>query len=275
MIYKMHIGDDMIDLRKFYLEEINKKEYYYRFYDFIKGINIIFDPFDGEPKEIESDVQFLIYDSEEAIKKFRELCEPNEEYNEQNKCWFYVVSFYLYKHGYYIEQFPNVLKRPPEDITDFTYSEIRDWAFSHNLNDGNKIRFATRREIVAKMHFTISSSFIEIGESLEDAFQRISTNDISFQEKKIDEKIKEIANLIENLLKENGKFKVLNYKNVAFDYLTNDDVKQFRKQIQCFRHASNDSIKEREHFTNDQKKFLVDYGIVICKTIYCLKNLNN
>ena len=83
-----------------------------------------------------------------------------------------------------------------------------------------------------------------------------------------DEKIKEIINLIENLLKENGKYIKLDYKNIALDVLNDDIITSFKKKIQCFRHSSEEAIKERQSFTENQKKFIIDYGIMICNLIY-------
>ena len=81
-------------------------------------------------------------------------------------------------------------------------------------------------------------------------------------------KIKEIINLIENLLKENGKYIKLDYKNIALDVLNDDIITSFKKKIQCFRHSSEEAIKERQSFTENQKKFIIDYGIMICNLIY-------
>ena len=86
----------------------------------------------------------------------------------------------------------------------------------------------------------------------------------------IDEKLAEIANLIENLLKKKGNFVQLDYSQVCFGYVTNEMITNYRKQMQCFRHATDNSIAERKNFTEDQKNFLVDYGLTIVKVIYAL-----
>lgn len=70
-----------------------------------------------------------------------------------------------------------------------------------------------------------------------------------------DEKLAEIANLIENMLKKNGKFITVNYSTVCFDYVNEDIVKTYRHKLQCFRHSSEESIKERASYSQDQKVF--------------------
>lgn len=62
-----------MDLREFYLQNIKESEYHYRFRDFIKNINRTYNIFNGE--EETQNYQFEIYDAEEAIIKFKELCQ--------------------------------------------------------------------------------------------------------------------------------------------------------------------------------------------------------
>ena len=85
-----------------------------------------------------------------------------------------------------------------------------------------------------------------------------------------DEKLAEIANLIENLLKKNGKFITPDYAKVCLEFITNDIVTNYRKKMQCFRHSADESIKERSSYSEDQKNFLIDYGLTIVKVIHSL-----
>ena len=75
-----------------------------------------------------------------------------------------------------------------------------------------------------------------------------------------DEKLVEIANLIENMLKKNGKFITVNYSTVRFDYATEDVVRTYRHKLQCFRHSSEESIKKRASYSQDQKAFWLILG---------------
>lgn len=260
----------MIDLRKYYLDNVRQDEYYFKFYNEINdAVNLDFLDIDSNSDQL----RFVVFDTEEVIEKFRQLCQPENRFdNIKDDCWFHIVTFFLYKQGYYIKQFPNILKRPPVNPSDFTYYEIRNWAFSHDLNDEEVIRYATRRRIIFELSFEKSTNFIITGKSLDDLFKKIATNDISFVQMSTNEKLQEITNLIENLLKINGKFVSLEYNKITFGFITNDDIKAFRKKVQCYRHASEKSLKERQNMTDAQKMFLVDYGIIILKTIYKLIN---
>lgn len=86
-----------------------------------------------------------------------------------------------------------------------------------------------------------------------------------------DEKLMEICNAIENLLKisnVNNGWLELDYQNLTFGILSDKDVTTYRKLIQCFRHSSEEAILERKSFSEEQKKFLINYGITICETIH-------
>ena len=88
----------------------------------------------------------------------------------------------------------------------------------------------------------------------------------------VDEKLSEIANLIENLLKKNGKFITPDYSKICFEYISNDIVTSYRKKMHCFRHATQEAIAERASYSEKQKSFFVDYGLTILKVVYVLVN---
>ena len=128
-----------MDLRAFYFENIRSDEYHYRFHDAIRDVNIVYNLFTGS-EEI-NDYSFEVYDAEEVILKFRELCQPEMSfYNNENSCWFYLTTYYLHKMGYEIKEFPRVLARPPKDPSEFTYGEIRNRIISQGGSDNGTVR---------------------------------------------------------------------------------------------------------------------------------------
>lgn len=141
-----------MDLRKFYLENVSKTEYYYKFYDLIKDVNLTYNIFSGVQET--QNYEFNVFDIDEAIEKFKNLCQPENEYHSQeDKCWFYSVLFYLYKNGYFIEEFPKIIKRPPVDSFDFVNKEIRNKLLVEGKDDGGTIRYAERRKLIASLNF--------------------------------------------------------------------------------------------------------------------------
>ncbi len=256
-----------MDLKNFYFENIKSDEYHHRFLESINNVNKIYDIFTGY--EEVNDFAFEIYDIEEAIFKFRELCQPDVNFlNNETKCWFYLVTYYLYKMGYEIKEFPRLLARPPVEPSDFTYGEIRSKIIAQGGDDNGTVRYATRRKFVANLTFELKSNHIEITDSINQKFIEISNRQSSFNNMSTDEKLAEIANLIENMLKKDGKYLSIDYSLVCFDYINEDTVKAYRHKLQCFRHSSDKSIEERATFSNEQKSFLIDYGLVIIKAIH-------
>lgn len=257
----------MIDLRKHYLSTVKADDYHYRFYDAINNVNMTYNVFEG-PRET-ADNEFLVYDDNEAIDKFRSICRPENEANDKvSRCWFYLLTYYLDSMGYYIKEFQSVLSRPPEEPHDFIYTAIRDRALKLGLdNTDGIVTYDVRRRIVADMNFIQRGTAIELGESLERTLKAISTHDASFCDCDVDEQLAQLCNLIEYLLKGRGGFRKLDYSTIALGYLDDETIMKYRKQIQCFRHAAADSLEERNGFNAAQKDFLVELGILICKTI--------
>ena len=99
-----------MDLKEFYFQNIKESEYHYRFLESVKKVNYTYNIFCGE--EETQNYQFEIYDVEEAITKFKELCQPDVDFSGENKCWFYLITYYLHMLGYEIKEFPRILARP-------------------------------------------------------------------------------------------------------------------------------------------------------------------
>lgn len=256
-----------MDLREYYIETVQETDYHYKFWDLIKDVNQEYDFLTDEYRT--NNIKFDVFDEEEAIAKFKELCEPNKQiFSDFDKCWFYLIAFYLNDKGYVIKEFPRILARPPIDPITFTYYDIRNKLKAEGKMDSNgNVKYAERRLFVSQMSFVRKANHIQIDADLEEKFREISTRQASLDSMTTDEKLSEIANMIELLLKHDGNYKSLDYPNMFFKYISEEDVKAFRHQLQCFRHASSSSLGERKSYTNQQKLFLIDYGLTIIKAI--------
>ena len=168
-----------MDIKEFYFQNIQESEYHYHFYESIRNVNMVYNIFDGYTET--DDYTFEIFDAEEAITKFRELCQPDVSFeNSENKCWFYLITYYLYKMGYEIKEFPRVLARPPVDPSDFTYGDLRNKIISQGGDDNGTVRYATRRTFVASLTFELKSNHIGIDNSIDQKFIEISNRQASF-----------------------------------------------------------------------------------------------
>ena len=263
-----------MDLRTFYLENISDQEYYYTFYDLIKNIN--------EPEEVFGEIleyhnyKFLLDTEEDIIEKFRNLCLPEREnYTSEMECWFYIISFYLNKCGYIIKEFPRVLQHPPATRYDFVNIQIRQKLIEEGRTINSKVPYAERRKLVKELTFEKKDFHVELTDAMEKNFKKISNRDASFASMSIDERLAEIANLTEYKLKRNGKFVTLDYSQICFDFINDKMVTDLRKKLQCYRHSSQETLKEREQYTEEQKSFFIDYGLTVLKAISILITKEN
>ena len=160
------------------------------------------------------------------------------------------------------------MARPPVEPTDFTYRDIRNRIIALGRDDKGTVRYATRRDFVAELTFKQKTCNIEVDDSINHKFIEISTRQASFNSMHIDEKLAEIANLIENMLKKDGKFIALEYEKVCCGFIDDAVVIKYRKKMQCFRHCTDEAITERKSYSEEQKNFLVDYGLTIVKAIH-------
>lgn len=161
----------MTDLKEYYLNNVSENEYHYRFRSYILASNKKYNIFFGEEEDEEP--EFLIIDIEEAIEKFKSLCQPEiQTFSKEQTCWFYLLTFFFHHNGYYIEEFPHVLRRPPNEPTEFTYTEIRNKAFALGLNVNGTIPYRVRRQIVAQLTFKTNGTTLDLGESIEEKFKK-------------------------------------------------------------------------------------------------------
>jgi len=256
-----------MDLKEYYNQNIKKTDYHYLFNNFISNCDF---------EILKYDDKFYIYDVEDAIVRFKKLCQPEENFKHNcDKVLFYLLSFYLHNEGYVIEEFPRILARPPIEPYEFTYSDIRNRIISQGNDDNGAVRYATRRYFVDNLTFGRIKPHLSLNKGLEHVMIDILNHNTSFYEKSKDEQLSDIANVIEYLLKSDKGYIELDYANNRFPFISNESVKKLRTQLQCFRHTSEESIKERLSYTNEQKKALADYGVAVVNIIYMIKNKTN
>ncbi|MFA9396830.1 MAG: hypothetical protein ACERKV_00995 [Clostridiaceae bacterium] len=143
-----------------------------------------------------------------------------------------------------------------------------DYKLKNNkLTDYDEKKIYEIKKAIEYLEKEDSEKVVVIGE-IDELIQKISTRNAQFNQMALDEKLKEIGNLIEYLLKKDGKYITLNYDNISLGFIKENDVIKLKKKIQCFRHSSQESIKERNEYTENQKQFMVELGIVICNLIY-------
>lgn len=213
------------------------------------------------------ELENYIYNEEnDVISRFKELISPNNETNFKNKIFnkeFQLIRQYLDNQGYRIAQFPNAL-HTPNSLHDFAYNQIRSY-IQTKRNSGGTVTWHERRILINELNF-LNEAFVfqKVPEDLQTIIKKISLRDATWEQQTDDEKLRTIAEVIENLMKlSNGKFLSVDESNF-YGLFTEEQLKNFRKQLQVFRHSHKQALEEREtEFDESRKKFLIHLGIVV------------
>lgn len=244
----------MLNLRIFYLNNIKDTS-----------------PYNKYRKDIlNEDFEILIYDDKnETIQEFKELVQPNNENVYSEKLYlrkFILICFYLNYHGYYIVQFPSFLSHPT-NLSEFAYNKIKNYLITKGRSDNGTVRWSERRLLINELEFEPKDKFnTDFTESTEQKFQEISTRGAAFDNMSSPEKLKEIANYLENNLKLERKYQSINEKQLL-NLISNDTVKKYRGILQCYRHSSKQSLIERSKL-KDNERFLISFGIAIINGLH-------
>lgn len=248
----------MIDLWDFYIKDSLSKKL---------GIYVKYSDLINECGGCREDyTTFNIYDDEDAIQSFKRLIQPRNIIFKDEEIEFILLSYYLYKNDYIIKEFPNQLLRP-KNLELFCEEVRKKTRETYGANNLGNITWENRRKVIDNLTFTKKDNTL-VKSDINEIFKNISTRNTTFQNMEVDEKLQAICNAIENMLKINGSFITLDYNSYSLGYITDDIVKSFRKKTQCFRHADEQSIKERKSFTDIEKEFCINFGLTICNLIY-------
>ena len=209
---------------------------------------------------------YFYTDDNEVISRFKEMISPNNETNFKNKIFnkeFQLIRQYLDNQGYRIAQFPNAL-HIPNSLHDFAYNQIRSY-IQTKRNSVGTVTWDERRILINELNF-LNEAFVfqKVPEDLQTIIKKISLRDATWEQQTDDEKLRTIAEVIENLMKlSNGKFLSVDESNF-YGLFTEEQLKNFRKQLQVFRHSHKQALEEREtEFDESRKKFLIHLGIVV------------
>ena len=255
----------MVNLLSFF-EEHYLDTYYLQLKDFVKPKRYNYSYFGDIIGE--ENISYDMYDINEIIEKFKEICQPDRGYTDEDNSWYILISFYFWKNGYTLDQFPNIFERP-KNIKSFAYDDIRQFAIKHGMvkNDGS-VAWATRRQIINEFSFSFDNEkCINIDNVAEKLVMEIDTNSLKWNEMTLDTKLLNLNNTIEYLLKsKNNKF---------IDIPEIDHIQQlvlpteFRKLTHLFRHGVAPHL--RTEYSESEKQFLVDYGVsmvhLICRNL--------
>lgn len=183
----------MINLYEYYSKNIIDESYYH--YTFNVEIETYF--------AFNDDLKY--FDEEELKTRFKELTYPVNKYIETKCIEFIMICFYLNNNGYYIDLFPNFLERPTS-VDGFSIS-IREYIRAQDCTYSGTVTCAGRRGLANSLKFLKKeNSLITVSEDLNNVFKKISNRNTEYVNMNSNEKLSEINNVIENILKVNNKW---------------------------------------------------------------------
>ncbi len=251
----------MNDLVEFWNNNIEKNYFYFEKFG---NLNIDFI------------IELEVLDEKEAIDIFKDLLEPRstdskiDNYNDNEDIEdieFILISFYLNQKGYFIDKFPEFLERPTNRY-DLSNKKIRERLLRANKELDGTVPWQLRREYIADLEFIRRWQNVFLEEDVKRAIEEVSLNKGNFNDKEDDEKLLLITNVIEYLLKDDKKQKFLNINySECFELFNEKDIINYRKVLQDYRHSTKEAVKTRKNITENQKRFLINYGITIINYI--------
>lgn len=198
----------------------------------------------------------------EGSKKWKEVTDA--DFNEYE-----TLMPWLKENNFIIVELPNVIERQP-NLKSFAYDDIRNYYYEKTGNRDNSVSWEARREIIDELTIVSlkDAPEFEVDENIEYLIKAISTGRGSFNSMGKDEKLKNLNNALEYLLKNEGKYENID-STVFYDFLGNDEVIKFRNDTQIFRHAARETITERKQWSDNKKNFYIRLGIIL------ITNINN
>lgn len=251
----------MINVSDFFRKHINENDYYNFYFKYIGLVE---------------NQDYVYFDENKVMDEFKSMLNPKYESRINPKMTekFIQLCFYLNQNGYFMKQFPVFLERPGEKcaLYDLMYKEARQYILNSREEVNGIVTWDERRKLISDLEF-LKKDYV-VSSEIDTLFIKISTRSASFMEMADDEKLKEISNVVEYILKNDGKFIDIDFSD-CFDILNKDKIISYRKKLNCYRHSSKEALLERKSYNKFQKDMLIRYGIFVVETVYKLFNSKN
>lgn len=257
----------MIELRKYFLEKVTENSTYYKHKKYIESD---FQDYaeSYECKQIVPEVSINELVPDDFINEFKNLILPRNNYSNEDNFKFLLICFYLNEKGYYIDQFPNFLKNPI-GLEDFAYYKIRNHLILKKKDRNGNVAWRERKLLIQELNLLRNNSIPTcFNNNIEEIFEEISIRGSTFDNMTNKEKLKEIANFLEHILKENKVYREINEVD-TLNLISNSFIKEYRQILQCYRHANDESIDQRNKL-EEKELFLIHLGIAIIHGIHKL-----
>ncbi|CAM4260643.1 hypothetical protein [Erysipelothrix aquatica] len=211
---------------------------------------------------------YNIIDDEEAIENWKKMLSPYYKAETNDKIVefrFTLLSFYLFKEGFYLANMPNLLERAPrfEDTVELFRIKTGE-KFGRNGQYGG-VGWSDRGRYLEELKFIKKTEeSYNLDQELEALIKLVSTSGTDFNTMTANEKLATIRNTFENIAKKDSKrYHPIPFHDLTYGLITSDDVTRFNKKLHVFRHGEKSMLSERENYTQEEKSFMIDYALLI------------
>lgn len=210
-----------------------------------------------------------VIDFDDAINAWKQvLITAIETSSHEDDIKFLLTSFFLFNNGYQIEQFPTLLKNIKSLYEISNFFRIQTSQKFGNKGVAGGVKYEHRREFIRNISFAkIETALSYTEDELEVVLRKISLNDTDFKNKSLNEQLVDIRNAYENLTITATGFDNVNFEELTYNYISSDMAKEFTKRLHAFRHAKEESLLERDSYNDEQKKFFVEFGILLLHVV--------
>lgn len=251
----------MINVIKYYHDNFPKNQN--SCYDYAYFNNI-----EKHPQNLRKLEKELIYlDDKQIINEWRNLLYPSNDIYEVDIIFknskYYFLSYYLMNEKYEIEEFPTELENT-QGLSNFGNKTLYHATADKYGRDGRgAVKWAHRKTFIDSLTIKKTFSTITVTDKIETLIQEISTHGAKFEAMPNDEKLQNIRDAYEHLVSLHGGFDKIKYEELFMGYITESNLREYSRKLHCFRHGKPEALIERASFTEDQKIFMINFGIVI------------
>lgn len=243
---------------------LSEDKHYYEFYKyFVKSL---------------SNLNYEVIDADDLITKWREKLYPRKDWTTKDNIEFTLLSYWLYKNEFIVEGHPDLLKKIklPKSIAEGELYTRTKKAYGTKVN-GVDVTWSNRRNYIDGLQVERGDrSVVIMGQDLDEIMSLVSPRNAEFAKMELNEKLANIRDTFEYIGKIGKNYEKIPFESLSNDYITNQAVFKFQDELQCFRHGKSTMVAKRDSYTDDQKKFFVDFGLIILKIAHrFLSNLKN
>ncbi|MCR3906682.1 MAG: hypothetical protein NUK62_06655 [Tenericutes bacterium] len=215
--------------------------------------------------------ELICYDDKQIINEWRNLLYPSndrlvvEGIYKNSK--YYFLSFFLMNEKYVITEFPTELENS-KGLSNFTDNILyQETALKFGRDDRGAVKWSNRRILIDSLTIKKTVMAIDVTSKIETLIKVISTRGAEFTAMSMDEKLQNIRDAYEHLVSLQGGYDSINYEELFMGYITEANLREYSRKLHCFRHGKLEALSERTSLTEEQKTYMINFGIVVINRI--------